>query len=185
MTSSTLKKISIEGIQLFSDEFTFEGNVGISPACSRVESTSRLRRTLSESDNCDSDSDDDANTYGSRTPPLGSSSSSKGSVKTTANFKTLQLASLTGRNELVITFAETDHFGLPRSVEEVELNLGGICLHIYPHQIHTLKEIVNAITVSSKKDLDTSLDAMSIHPAMNNIDPMNQSRYCLERTNLL
>ena len=177
MTSSTLKKISIEGIQLFSDEFTFENNIGISPACSRVESTSRLRRTLSESDNCDSDSDD-ANTYGSRTPPLGSSSSSKGSVKTAANFKTLQLASLTGRNELVITFAETDHFGLPRSVEEVELNLGGICLHIYPHQIHTLKEIVNAITVSSKNDSDTSLDAMSIHPAISNINHMSQSRYC-------
>ena len=64
----------------------------------------------------------------------------------------LQLASLTGRQELVIRFSETDQFGLPRCIEEVELNLGGICFHVYPHQIHTLVEIINAITVTSKND---------------------------------
>ena len=180
MTSSTLKKILIEGIQLFSDEFTFEDNEGISPACSRVGSTSQFNRSSSEADDVNSDdSDDDANTCGSRTPPIGSINSSKESLKNITSLKTLQLASLTGRNELVIKFSETDHFGLPRSVEEVELNLGGICLHVYPHQIHTLKEIIGAITVSNtKNDLNTSLDAaMSIHPGITGHDPMVQSRY--------
>ena len=34
-----------------------------------------------------------------------------------------------------------------RSLEEVELNLGGICLHVYPHQIHILSEIAGAVSV--------------------------------------
>ena len=50
----------------------------------------------------------------------------------------------------MIRFSETDHFGLPRSIEEVELNLGGLSFHVYPHQIHTLTEIVSAITVTDK-----------------------------------
>ena len=183
MTSSTIKKILIEGVQLFSDEFTFEDNEGISPACSRVESTSRFNRSSSETnlENSDDSDNDDTNTCGSRTPPIGSLSSSKESLKNVTSLKTLQLASLTGRNELVIKFSETDHFGLPRSVEEVELNFGGVCLHVYPHQIHTLKEIIGAITVSnSKNDLNTSFNAaMSIHPGITNQDLMTQSRFGL------
>ena len=47
----------------------------------------------------------------------------------------LPVACLTGRQELVIRFSETNQFGLPRSLEEVELNLGGVCLHMFPHQV--------------------------------------------------
>ena len=161
MTSSTLKKILIEGVQLFSDEFTYE-NERISPACSRIESSSRIRSSSSEHDSCDSDSDNDTNTCGSRTPSPNSSYYSRGPTKNVTHLQTLQLAALTGRNELVLRFSETDHFGLPRSIEEIELNLGGICLHVYPHQIHTLKEILSAITVTKKNDPDT----MSLHPSM-------------------
>ena len=161
MTSSTLKKILIEGVQLFSDEFTYE-NERISPACSRIESSSRIRSSSSEHDSCDSDSDNDTNTCGSRTPSPNSSYYNRGPTKNVTHLQTLQLAALTGRNELVLRFSETDHFGLPRSIEEIELNLGGICLHVYPHQIHTLKEIISAITVTKKNDPGT----MSLHPSM-------------------
>ena len=46
----------------------------------------------------------------------------------------LQLASLAGKQEVVLIFTETNEFGLPRAVREVEMNLGGVLVHAYPHQ---------------------------------------------------
>ena len=60
----------------------------------------------------------------------------------------LKLASLTGRHELIVRFADTNHFGLPRTLEEVELNLGGILFHIFPHQIHTVVELSSALAAA-------------------------------------
>ena len=60
----------------------------------------------------------------------------------------LKLASLVGRHEVVVRFAETNHFGFPTTLEEVELNLGGISLHIFPHQIHTVVELLSALAAA-------------------------------------
>jgi hypothetical protein len=46
----------------------------------------------------------------------------------------LQIASLSGKQELTLLFTETNEFGLPRAVREVEMNLGGLFVHAYPHQ---------------------------------------------------
>ena len=113
--TSTLKKICVEGVQLFTDEFRFGRR--ISPACSGKSSV------VSD----DEDEDDRAGFKDGSDP--------------------LQIASLTGKQELVVRFSDTNQFGLPRSLEEVELNLAGVCLHIFPHQIHTLTEIFNAVSV--------------------------------------
>ncbi len=47
----------------------------------------------------------------------------------------LQWATLTGKQELVVRFSDTNQFGLPRSLDEVELNLGGLFVHLFPHQV--------------------------------------------------
>ena len=60
--------------------------------------------------------------------------------------KPLILGSLPGKQELVLRFVDTDHYGLPRSIEEVEFNLGPCIIHAFPHQIHTIIEIMSAFS---------------------------------------
>lgn len=62
------------------------------------------------------------------------------------DLKPLVLGSLAGKQEMVLRFVDTDHYGLPRSIEEVEFNLGPCIIHAFPHQIHTLTEIISAFT---------------------------------------
>ena len=45
-----------------------------------------------------------------------------------------------------IIFVISDHYGLPRSIEEVEFNLGPCIVHAFPHQIHTIIEIMSAFS---------------------------------------
>jgi hypothetical protein len=52
--------------------------------------------------------------------------------------KTFSTSPSTGRHEIIVRFAETNHFGFPTTLEEVELNLGGLLLHIFPHQVSVL-----------------------------------------------
>jgi len=59
----------------------------------------------------------------------------------------LKLAALTGRQELLVKFTDTNQFGLPRAVDEVEINFGILSVHLFPHQIHILSEILAAVTV--------------------------------------
>jgi autophagy-related protein 2 len=47
----------------------------------------------------------------------------------------LILASLAGSQELLLRFTEMNQFGLPRAVDEVQLNLGALKLHVFPHQV--------------------------------------------------
>ena len=47
----------------------------------------------------------------------------------------LLFASLAGRQELILKFTEMNQFGLPRAVDEVEIGLGRLSLHIFPHQV--------------------------------------------------
>ena len=61
----------------------------------------------------------------------------------------LLLASLSGKQEVVFKFTEMNQFGLPRAVDEVELWLGPLKLHVYPHQVHILTEIASAVTVTA------------------------------------
>jgi hypothetical protein len=61
----------------------------------------------------------------------------------------LPIGVLAGVQELVLRFVDTDHYGLPRSIEEVEFNLGPVILHAFPHQIHTVMEIMSAFAVPS------------------------------------
>lgn len=75
----------------------------------------------------------------------------------------LLLGRLTGVQELVVKFTDINHYGLPRSIEEVELNLGGAVLHAYPHQVHCLLEIVSSFTVPPVvTDDDTTMGNMSM-----------------------
>lgn len=53
---------------------------------------------------------------------------------------------------MTMTFLELNHFGLPRSIREIELSLGGLILHVYPHQIYTLSQIISALTVMQNED---------------------------------
>ena len=43
-----------------------------------------------------------------------------------------------------------NQFGLPRAVDEIEIGFGHLKFHIYPHQVHILTEIANAVTVPAK-----------------------------------
>ena len=47
----------------------------------------------------------------------------------------LPVATLKGRQELVLKFTEINQFGLPRAVDEVEVGLGLLTFHIFPHQV--------------------------------------------------
>ena len=49
----------------------------------------------------------------------------------------LRLAILAGRQELVLKFTEMNQFGLPRAVDtgRIEVGLGRLSFHIYPHQV--------------------------------------------------
>lgn len=76
----------------------------------------------------------------------------------------LKLGSLTGRHELVVRFADTNHFGLPRSLEEVELNLGGILFHLFPHQIHTVVELSSALAAAKPNKDSLSARRMDRDP---------------------
>ena len=63
----------------------------------------------------------------------------------------LQLASLAGKQEVVLIFTETNEFGLPRAVREVEMNLGGVLVHAYPHQGGQFSGVARFTTVRMRK----------------------------------
>ena len=95
----------------------------------------------------------------------------------------LQLASLAGKQEVVLIFTETNEFGLPRAVREVEMNLSGALVHAFPHQMHTMMEIINAVTVptsamtpSKRRDRDVDAPAAAAPWA-----PEGRSRAAHER----
>ena len=92
LVTSTLKKVCIEGIQLFTDEFKF------GPASERkISPAASSRRSSVETDDLDS----------LLRPPQPQQSRLDGSDP-------LPLACLTGKQELVVRFSETNQFGLPR-----------------------------------------------------------------------
>lgn len=72
------------------------------------------------------------------------------------DLKPLIMASLKGQQELILRFVDTDHYGLPRSVEEVEINVGPLVVHAFPHQIHTVLEIIGAFSSTSCDNLKPS-----------------------------
>lgn len=69
--------------------------------------------------------------------------------------KPLVMLSLSGKQELVLNFIDTDHYGLPRSIEEVEFNLGPCIVHAFPHQIHTIVEIMSAFSSPNESNLSS------------------------------
>ena len=117
MTSSTLKKIFFEDVTLLTDEFSFQ----------------RTGHDINTS-HADHDSDDEDD-----------KESCNSNRSESEDIKPLKVGSLLGVQEMVLRFVDTDHFGLPRSVEEIEFNLGACIIHAYPHQIHTLVEILSAL----------------------------------------
>lgn len=50
----------------------------------------------------------------------------------------LPLGILEGSQELLLKFTEMNQFGLPRAVDELQLNLGALKLHVFPHQVNRL-----------------------------------------------
>ena len=124
-----VKKLFLEDVALYTDEFSFRE---AQDRCGESMLASMLRR---ESTGEAGDRHD-------------SSSSSSSAAAATADVQLpLQLASLAGKQEVVLIFTETNEFGLPRAVREVEMNLSGALVHAFPHQMHTMMEIINAVTV--------------------------------------
>ena len=68
----------------------------------------------------------------------------------------LLLATLDGKQEIVMRFTEMNQFGLPRAVDEIDIGLGQLKFHIYPHQVHILSEIAAAVTVPPKPVVKSS-----------------------------
>ena len=62
----------------------------------------------------------------------------------------LLLATLDGKQEIVMRFTEMNQFGLPRAVDEIDIGLGQLKFHVYPHQVHILSEIASAVSVPPK-----------------------------------
>ena len=114
-----VKKLFLEDVTLYTDEFSFRE---AQDRCGESMLASMLRRES--------------------TGEVGGDSPDSGDVQLP-----LQLASLAGKQEVVLIFTETNEFGLPRAVREVEMNLSGALVHAFPHQMHTMMEILNAVTV--------------------------------------
>ena len=63
----------------------------------------------------------------------------------------LKLASLAGRQEIVLKFSEMNQFGLPRAVDEVEVGLGHLALHVFPHQVNHCTTHCNSILLGKSR----------------------------------
>ena len=126
-STSTIRKVFLEDISLSTDEFSLVSN--ISPCTSMQDSrynASKKERRDSEGSNESSETihDDKNDLKDDLDPPL-------------------RFATLSGRQELVLKFTEMNQFGLPRAVDEVEVGLGRLSFHIYPHQVyHTLDLLI-------------------------------------------
>ena len=120
-----VKKLFLEDVALYTDEFSFRE--AQDSRCGESMLASMLRRE--STGEAGSDRHDSAGATAADVP------------------LPLQLASLAGKQEVVLIFTETNEFGLPRAVREVEMNLSGALVHAFPHQMHTIMEIINAVTV--------------------------------------
>ncbi|TRY61083.1 hypothetical protein TCAL_14969 [Tigriopus californicus] len=130
---STLKRLFLEKIAFYTDEFSFE-----------KKSSPNKEDTQTESD---TQSEDETDPAASSDKPR-----SRQASQSIDHDPPLKFAEIVGRNEIVIRFAQTTTLGLPRSVEAIDVHLGSLLIHLYPHQFHTLIEILSAITVSSRDD---------------------------------
>ena len=127
MGTSTLKKVYFEDVSVSTDEFSF--SKGADPLASMLITRSMSRHSSGGQDKESESSEEEPD------PPL-------------------PMAALIGKQELVLKFQELNQYGLPRAIEEIELSLGGLMLHLYPHQIHTLTEIISALSVPKPEDLE-------------------------------
>lgn len=129
---STLKRLFLEKIAFYSDEFSFDKKS--SPKKEDVDDSETEVHSQS-GDETEKPRSRQASQSIDHDPPL-------------------KFAEILGRNEIVIRFAQTTILGLPRSVEAIDVHLGSLLIHLYPHQFHTLIEILSAITVSNLEDED-------------------------------
>jgi len=133
-STSTIRKVFLEDISLSTDEFSLVSNISpcTSMQDSRYNSIRKDRReSVGSNESSETIHDDKNEPKDDLDPPL-------------------RFATLSGRQELVLKFTEMNQFGLPRAVDEVEVGLGRLSFHIYPHQVHILTEIASAITVPPK-----------------------------------
>jgi len=137
--TSTVRKIFLEDISLLTDEFSLVSH--ISP-CTSLHGSRYTSRSPNKERRDSGGSDDSSDTIHDN---LDNSEPVKDNID-----PPLRLATLAGRQELVLKFTEMNQFGLPRAVDEVEIGLGRLSFHIYPHQVHILSEIASAVTVPPK-----------------------------------
>jgi len=133
-STSTIRKVFLEDISLSTDEFSLVSNISpcTSMQDSRYNSIKKERReSVGSNESSETIHDDKNELKDDLDPPL-------------------RFATLSGRQELVLKFTEMNQFGLPRAVDEVEVGLGRLSFHVYPHQVHILTEIASAITVPPK-----------------------------------
>jgi len=138
-STSTVRKIFLEDISLLTDEFSLVSN--ISP-CTSLHGSRYSSRSPNKERRESGDSDDSSDTIHD---DMTNSEAANDDLD-----PPLRLATLAGRQELVLKFTEMNQFGLPRAVDEVEIGLGRLSFHLYPHQVHILSEIASAVTVPPK-----------------------------------
>ena len=123
-STSTVRKIFLEDISLLTDEFSLVSN--ISP-CTSLHGSRYSSRSPNKERRESGDSDDSSDTIHD---DMTNSEAAKDDLD-----PPLRLATLAGRQELVLKFTEMNQFGLPRAVDEVEIGLGRLSFHLYPHQV--------------------------------------------------
>ena len=109
-TTTTVRRIHLEELSLLTDQFSLAP--GPFSGYSSLQGSRYCRPGAGEEEEGGGAQQDRENTD----PPL-------------------LFASLAGRQELILKFTEMNQFGLPRAVDEVEIGLGRLSLHIYPHQV--------------------------------------------------
>jgi len=141
-STSTIRKIFLEDISLLTDEFSLVNN--ISP-CTSLHGSRYINKSpfMENKERRNSGGSDDSS------DTIHDDMNKSSEVKDDLD-PPLRFATLAGRQELVLKFTEMNQFGLPRAVDEVEVGLGRLSFHVYPHQVHILTEIASAVTVPPK-----------------------------------
>jgi len=123
-STSTVRKIFLEDISLLTDEFSL---VSTFSPCTSLHGSKYTSRSPNKERRDSGGSDDSSDTIHDN---IDISESVKDDID-----PPLKLATLAGRQELVLKFTEMNQFGLPRAVDEVEIGLGRLSFHLYPHQM--------------------------------------------------
>ena len=173
------RRLFLEGVTFHSDDFTFRPGGGGGDDNSMLDSMIRRSRAFSGGSSVGADTSSKEGEEEEEEEEQESEEDKREEAEEEEETQPpLQWGALTGKQELIVRFSDTNQFGLPRSLDEVELNLGGLLVHLFPHQIHALTEVIGALTVSSSSPASPSAAAAA--PAANPQQQLQLERRRLE-----